>query len=532
MVPPPVEVLLLMAKPFSLAFPPGIARDGTLFDSKEYADALWCRWRLGKPRKIGGFQTISNTLNGLPRKVHCFYNNAQIIAHVGTNAGIQQIIFDTNGTLLGISDRTPPTFLGGPNTALTLDAIFDTTSSVVQLVAHVTQNNGFIANATKTTPFIGQIDGAAPLAEFSTGSPPTGVWTKPAYAGGIVCVQPFVFGFDIDGLVQWSAPNLPLYLGTVGGSTLAGQARISAQKIIAGAPLRGGGSQSPAAVFWSMSEVIVATFIGGTPVFSFSTVSPSSSILSTGCVIEYDGLYFWAGVDRFLVFNGTVTEVPNNFNQDWFFDNLTPGYESQTWGFKVPRYGEIWWCACMFGSTVPNYAIIFNLREKAWYDTLLPTSTWSAGYAAQGFKRPIVAGMDGANTFKLWMGETGTDNVDGLTRSAIRSYFETSYFGGPRLDPPDDAALAIHQLEPDFEQSGDLITYLIGAPNARSAESSGPQVPILQAPGVPQEQFASYTPTQSQRLTRLHVESNVVGGNYVTGRNLMRADVAERRLVG
>lgn len=518
-----------MAHPFILEAQPGVQRDGTQFDAKSFLELLWTRFRLGKPRKMGGFQAIAR-LNGLPRRVHCWYNGAQIFSHVGTNNGILQVVFDTAGNFISAADRTPVGFLGGPQTGITFDSIFDTTSEIVQLVAHAAPNSGFLSSPIKTTPYIGQIDSPTILAEFGDpGVGPTagGTWTQPRVSGGIVCVQPFVFDFDSDGLVQWSAPNLPLTLGVVGGTSGAGEARISSQKIIGGIALRGGGSQSPAALLWSMSEVIVATFNGGDTTFSFNTVSPSSSILSNASIIEYDGLYFWAGVDRFMVFNGTVAEVLNNQNQDWFFDNITPGFEGQTWAMKIPRFGEVWWCACMFGSTVPNYAIIFNLRENRWYDTLLPTDTWSAGHFAQGFRRPIVAGQDGNNVFKLWMAETGMDNVDGATRRPIRAFFETPWFGGSKNDPPDDKGLSVQQLEPDFRQTGDLITYVVGAANPRAPESNGPDVPIPMVPANPQETLTSYTPTQNQRLSRLHVESNTLGGSFIAGRNIMRGDPAE-----
>lgn len=519
-----------MATPFSLDFQPGVQRDGTRFDAKRAIDLLWTRFRLGRPRKIGGLQTIVDMLGGMPRKVHCWYDGNRVYAHIGTTNGITQVVFDSFGNYISSCDRTPVEFIGGSEVSFTMDALFDTTSQVVQLIVHNGQNSAFVSSPASTVPFLGQINSPAPLTQFSNpGVISSGVWTQPNISGGIVCVQPFVFDFDSNGLVQWSGPNLALYLGVVGGGTGAGQARISAQKVVQGMPLRGGGAAAPAAIFWTLSEVIIATYIGTPAYFSFSTVSPSSSILSGASAIEYDGLYFWAGIDRFLVFNGTVTELPNGQNQDWFFDNLTPGYECMTYAFKIPRYGEIWWCAAMFGSTVPNYAIIFNLRENAWYDTLMPIPAAGAAFFAQGFKRPLMAGQDTDGLYKLWMMETGTDLVDGSEIRAIRSYFESAIFGGPSGNPPDDRGMSIQQLEPDIIQTGEMSTYLVGAPNARAAEHTGPVVPLVETPDGWQEEFPSYTPTQSQRLTRIHVESNVIGGSYISGKNLMRGEAAEKR---
>lgn len=522
-----------MDKPFPLDFLPGVQRDGTRFDAQRYLDCLWTRWRLGRPRKIHGYQQITDALAGLPRKVHCFYTGSQIIAHIGTARGIQQVIFDSSGNLISVTDRTPSQFQGGVNVGWTIDAIFDTTSGVVQLVAQSVPDQTNLASADQTVPYLGSITGNGPLVQFSNpGTLSSGTWTQPKISGGIACVQPFVFDFDNSGLVGWSAPNLPLYLGVTGGGTGAGQARVSAQKVVQIMALRGGGAQQPAAVIWTLSEVIIASYVGTPAWFAFSTVSPSSSILSQNGVIEYDGLYFWAGVDRFLVFNGTVAEVPNQQNQDWFFDNLTPGYETQVFATKVPRYGEIWWCAPMFGSTVPNYAIIYNLRENCWYDTALPDGGRSAGYFAQGFLRPVMAGsVAGPNGYSLWMHEEGVDKNVGGTLSPIRSYYETGWFGGPKLQQPTDQGYSFTQMEPDFVQTGDMNVWLIGAANARAADVAGPSVLLRQTPGIPQEQFVSYQQTIPSRLLRLHVESDTVGGYFIGGRSLGRGVLGDRRLI-
>lgn len=520
-------------KPFPLDFEAGVQRDGTRFDGNRYIDALWCRWRLGRPRKMGGFKLITDKISGLSRRMHSWYQNGQIVTHIGTVNGIQQVIFDRFGALVSVTDRTPAGFVGGTNTSFTFDSLYDTTSNVVQLVAHAGQNSSELPSTLQSPPFLGQIDAATPLAAF--GAPPGplsgGAWIQPNISGGVACIQPYVFDFDNNGLVQWSAPNLANYLGVTGGSTGAGQARISGQKIVAAAALRGGGAQQPAGLFWSLAEVIVASFVGSPVFFAFSTVSTSSSILSAAGVIEYDGLYFWAGVDRFLVFNGAVSELPNNQNQDFFFDNLTEGYEALTFAFKVPRYGEVWWCACLFGSTVPNWAIVFNVRENCWYDTPLPDGGRSAGFYAQGFRLPIMTDVvAGTNGNGLWMHETGTDKVVGRTRSAVRSFYETAMFGGPKNNPPDDRGMSFQQIEPDFDQKGDMTAWLIGAANARSPETAGPPCPLVLVPGTPQEQLLSFTPEMPTRILRLHVESNVIGGSYIGGRSLARGVASEPRL--
>lgn len=521
-----------MASPFILQFKPGVQRDGTELDSDSYLDSLWCRWRLGQPRKMGGYRVITDKLNGLPRKIFCFYTGDRVIAHVGTQAGIQQVIFDNFGNLISIADRTPVTFVGGSQVGFTMDALFDTLSNVVQIVVHGAQDMLNLPNAQPFVPVIGQIDSGGPLVPLSAPADVGGgTYTVPAITGGIASVQPYLFGFDSYGRVLWSAPNLPATLGITGGSTGAGSARISAQKVVAASVLRGGGAQSPAAVFWTLSEVVTASFVGSPAFFAFNTISPSSSILSSDGVVEYDGLYFWPGVDRFLVFNGTVTEVPNKFNQDWFYDNLTPGQQAKTFGFKVPRYGEIWWCAPMFGATEPSHAVIFNIRENAWYDTKLPDMGRSCGFYAQGFNFPTMGDVQpGPNGFRLWMHETGTDAVRSPTdRSSVPSYFVSPWMGALKSDQPLDKGLSLQQLELDIVQSGDMTAQLFSQANARAPLIAGPTVPILKVPTVPQEELSSFTAKQTNRLIRLKIMSDVLGGNYIFGRSAGHATPSDAR---
>lgn len=517
--------------PITIAFQPGIQRDNTRFDAKRCLDSLWCRWRLGRPRKIGGFSMLTNGLAGIPRRIFMFYTGTEVIIHVGTTAGIQQIVTDSFGNFISINDRTPSFFQAGPAVGWTMDAIFDTSSGVVQLVAHAIADTVFLQNNVPQPPMIGQIDATTRMSAFANPAPaPPAAYSPPLYSGGICAVQPYVFGFSSGGFVQWSAPGLPNYLGVTGGTSGAGSARISAQKIVFGMALRGGGVNSPAALFWSLSELISATFIGGTPVWAFNTISPSSSILSSDSVIEYDGLYFWLGVGRVHVYNGIVVEVPNTQNLDWFYNNLTPGYEAKVAVFKIPHYGEIWWTAPMFGNTEASHALIYNVRENYFYDTVLPNSGRSCGFYAQGFPFPVMGEPGMVNGgYRLWLHETGTDQLINGAPTAVNSYFETPYFGPPVSDPPDDSGYDINFVQPDFYQQGDMTIGLYQSANARAPEALVKTVPLLATPAVPQQQQTAFQ--MGNRLARLRLQSNTLGGNYICGRNLVNVTKEGKRTI-
>lgn len=522
-----------MSQPIPLNFLPGVQRDGTRVDSDSSVDALWTRWRLARPRKMGGYHLATDELTGIGRRIHMFYQGLRTIVHVGTSRSLQQVILDRNGNVTSVTDRTPAIFAGGLNVGWTIDAIFDTTSSIVQIIAHSVPNLDVVANAEQTPIFIGQIDAADRLVPLP---PPTttggGIYTPPSIASGIVAVQPYLFDFDLDGFIGWSSPNQPNYLGIKGGSTGAGNARVSAQKIVAGMPLRGGGTNSPAAIFWSLSEVISTNFVGqANGIFAFNTVSPNSSILSGQSVIEYDGLYFWAGVDRFMVYNGTVVEVPNSYNQDWFFDNINWNSAGKSFAYKVPRFGEIWFCAPLFGATEPSHAVVYNVREKCWYDTELPNGGRTAGYYAQGFRYPMMTSPTPSGTgYKLWLHEIGRNQTGDGAPAPIRSYFETPLIGGPRNNPPTDEGVSFQQLEADIQQTGDMVVWVAGSFNARGGDFASDAAFLKAAPSVPAEQLIGFK--TARRLGRLHFESYTLNGHYITGRSILHVDKSDSHLTG
>jgi hypothetical protein len=87
-----------------------------------------------------------------------------------------------------------------------------------------------------------------------------------------------------------------------------------------------------------------------------------------------------------------VKEIPNNMNQNYFFDNLNYDQRQKVWATKVPRFGEIWWFYPRGDATECTDAIIYNVRENTWYDAGEARGAQrSAGYFSQVFAYPVAA---------------------------------------------------------------------------------------------------------------------------------------------
>lgn len=368
-----------------IASQPGIKRDGTRFEGDAYVDGQWVRFQRGLPRKIGGYRSVNKFLQGLVRTLHEYTQDNLTYIHAGSANLVERLYIDGSNNTSVITDRTPASgFTAAANNMWQFDVLYDTVamSPANKIVAQVAPNLQCICNSVGGEIFTGDLLDTAVLTSVSL--PSGGNAT-----GGIVVLHPYLIFFGTAGYWGWSVPGDPADL-TGGGS---GDAVITGQKIVRGLPLRGGPGNSPSGLFWSADSLLRASYVGGATTWQFDTLSTQTSILSAQSVIEYDGIFYWIGTDRFLMFNGVVREIPNVLNLNFFFDNLNYSQRQKVFAYKVPRFGEIWWCFPKGDSPEPNHAVIYNVRENTWYDCALPEGGRSAGIFPAVFRRPILAGV-------------------------------------------------------------------------------------------------------------------------------------------
>jgi hypothetical protein len=528
---------------------PGVKRDGTRLEGDNYVDGQWVRFQRGLPRKIGGYRSINKFLNAVSRSLHEFTQNSLTYVHSGSANLVERFFIDNTFNTSIITDRTPTTLAADPNNMWQFDAIAAPALGGMQIVAQVAPNLECICNSTGGQLFYGDLFGTGALQEVT--NLPTGY----SVTGGVAVLHPYTFIFGNDGYVAWSVAGDPTDYTSLG----AGAANIASQKIVRGVALRGGPGNSPSGLFWSADSLIRASFIGGTAVFQFDTISTQASILGANTVIEYDGIFYWVGVDRFLMFNGVVREVPNQLNLNYFFDGLNQSQRQKVFAMKVPRYGEIWWCYPRGRATEPSHAVIYNIRENTWYDCELPNLGRSAACSPSVFPKPIMTGVtstptpiglritedaDGRVTeddepriteqsdidqYKLWVHEIGTDEIDGTNQQPVLSYFETADLSLP-VTAQENKALQVLMIEPDFVQSGDMTMRVTGRANAKAPEVLSEVKTIYETPPTPQDQVV-YFKTQRREL-RFRFESNVLGGDYQMGLVLAHVQPGDATVIG
>jgi hypothetical protein len=493
--------------PQLLTSQPGIQRDGTLFAAQAFTDGQWCRFQRGLPRKMRGYQSV---VQSQPEKVYGMNGYAVTgvdYLHCGSASYLKQYVLNPAKQLLQAYDRTPSGLTSSALYDWQFDIYYDQSSGHSYIAAHPGLNLADITQTATSKVYYGQVGATAALTD--TGAPPV--------AGGVVALYPFLFTYDAAGLVTWCVPGNITQWGASYASTGGGAAYITGAKIVKGLPLRGS-STGPAGIFWSLDSLIRMTYTAsssGPGAWNFDTLSATISVMSSRGIVEYDGIYFWAGIDRFFVFNGAVSELPNTYSKNWFFDNVNLAYRQKVFAFVETRWGEIWWCYPRGSATECTHAVIYNVNEQYWYDTQLPNSGRTSGEFVKVFGTPMMSGCN-ANAngqYKIWQHDVGQDEIDQQAVNPIDTWVTTAEMALLRSNS--DQVTNVVRVEPDFVQAGAMSLQMLSRANARAPTVVGPQHTFPAVAATSDDQTLKFQ--EQGRLMRFKLESNTPGGDFQWG---------------
>lgn len=460
---------------YTLGTNPGIKRDGTTFESREYSDGLWCRFQRGIPKKMGGYHQMFRTNSGIPRGMiinpfdgvnYMFIGNQTTIDVFtsSTNLGIgsgpytstiyvgysKQTVASSTSTSVVINsgavdlstayptgtkivfDQTPgatvytvttatyaspnttinfspsiaftPTsvwisdyyFVSSPTHLWQFDLQYSPLGGALQVVAHPGHNLLNIDNGVESQVLIGNVLPATNQEWKFYGLADTG-GQNPTYRpittdGGVCVIYPFVFVYGSNGFIANNNVSSTYEDQTITdwNGPLANQVNMASSKIVKGMPVRGG-TNSPSGLFWATDSLIRASFTAdATRPWRYDILSSQISIMSSNSVVEMDNVFYWMGVDRFYSYNGAVQLLPNDKNIDWLFDNINYQQRQKVWATKVPRYNEIWFFYPRGTNTECSDAIIYNVKDKLWYDAgSAEGARRSCGYTTELLPSPV-----------------------------------------------------------------------------------------------------------------------------------------------
>ena len=369
---------------------------------------------------------VSVTGTGIPSSTTVVSSSLQGYGPVGTVSINTQGSGYTSGTFTGVS-------INGAKSGSGAQATVVVTSGAITSVTVTLGGSNYIFQDTFTlsgggigsgTGFQGTISALASItsnlwtAVLSNSASTSGAQTLTfdnniSVSGGVVMLFPYLFVYGNNGLIQnCSAGDFNNWT-----SADANANNVSSTKIVKGLPLRGG-TTSPSGLFWSLDSVIRVSYTpttvttgtsSSTFYWRYDLISQQSSVMSSSGFIEYDGIFYWAGIDRFLMYNGVVSEIPNTMNLNYFFDNVNYSQRQKVWCTKVPRYNEVWWFYPKGDATECTDAIIYNVKDKTWYDAgQAPGANRSSGWFTEVFPKPIWGGVEETTTLSIVGSVSGT----------------------------------------------------------------------------------------------------------------------------
>ena len=582
---------------YNLSIQTGIQRDGTLFDAPCYVDGKWVRFQRGRPRKIWGYKGVFLNAPGITRGMVMQSQTGENYLYAGYSDSLQYWqTDDDDGVGSGPYSISLSNFTSNTDNLWQFDISYNSGGSgALTMVAHPGQNLTHIDSAVNTPVLYGSFPGGSmskvgvftatgtasgttitiptqnyligvgqtvtgtgipagttvtfvtvvtsptaqtvvTLSASVTGTPTSFTFDNNiAVSGGCVMLYPYLFVYGNNGLLQNnSAGDLTNWVGADANAN-----NVASTKIVKGLPVRGG-TTAPAGLFWALDSLIRVVYnptsVGTSTIYwTYDIISTQTSILSSQCVIEYDGIYFWIGVDRFLAYNGVVQEVMNDMNMNYFFDNLNYTQRQKVWATKIPRWGEIWWFYPKGDATECTDALIYNTREKKWYDAGEALGAQrSSGVFSEVFRYPVFAGnvANDVGDYTIWQHEIGVNEIYLSNVNAIESYFETNSLGwvngGPGSGPIIKGLnrwIRVDRVEPDFIQAGEMFITVTGKSYANDEDDISS--PYLFYPDTPKVDMR-----EQRREMRLRFTSNISDGDYQLGNVIVSADLGDERGTG
>jgi hypothetical protein len=497
---------------------PGIQRDITKAQSKNYIDGQWMRFYNNLPRKIGGYNAIDLGNFEIVRSMFAIDANNILTAYLGRASSLAYFDIDQDGNPDVEMDRTPIGFADDINNTWSFD-LFSTTSAEEGLldeyiVAVAAPNAMNIANSTQGIIYYGLVNATTPL---------IAVPNAPETSGGIVATGALLVAYGNGGVLYWcEAGDITDWGGMEPNFSV-----IDNTKIIYAMNTRGGGN--PALICWSLNKLIRATYDTSLtiPTFIPDIIETNISIMSPASVVTFQTVTYWIGNNNFYSYTGIVQTIPNTMNSDWFFNNLNRDYQSKVWGFFNNRYNEIWWFFPYGNATECTNVLIFQPNLQLWYDS---EAHRSAGLSDAVIPHPLLAdnqtvsyntGTQTIETYPIWLHEYGTDMIIQDQNYAVDSYFETHLY--TLLRQSVNNYMRSRRLELDFNQTGDM---QITVNNRAFSQST----PLSIGPFTFSEGDVKVDDIASQGVyVSYQIRSNTVGGYYQQGSPILNWEVGDFR---
>jgi len=170
-------------------------------------------------------------------------------------------------------------------------------------------------------------------------------------------------------LIRWSDIDNPLnWTPTIENS--AGFLQLpSGSRIVCGLRTR------QEILIWTTSILYSLQFTGTNDIFSQQQLADNISIISPRAKATANNTTYWMGLDKFYMYNGTITTLPTTLRSH-VFNNLNFDQTDQIICGTNEGWNEVWWFYPSANSNQNDSYVIWNHVELVWYYGTIDRSAW------------------------------------------------------------------------------------------------------------------------------------------------------------
>jgi hypothetical protein len=126
---------------------------------------------------------------------------------------------------------------------------------------------------------------------------------------------------------------------------------------------------------WTTSILYSLQFTGTNDIFSQQQLADNISIISPRAKATANNTTYWMGLDKFYMYNGTVTTLPTSL-RNHVFGNLNYEQVDQIICGTNEGWNEVWWFYPSADATENDSYVIWNHIDLIWYYGTINRTAW------------------------------------------------------------------------------------------------------------------------------------------------------------